>query len=86
MEYFKDLVNSYVGFKQNIKEEDSYIFDIKSEEESKINPRKVMFGLQDEKIICDEDECLFNYKYILISFLSILLLSIKIIYKKLLYK
>lgn len=86
MEYFKDLFSSYIGYEQNKKEENSYIFDIKSEEEIKLNQRKVMFRSYEDKIICDEDENLFNYKHILITFLSILLLTIKIIYKKLLYK
>ena len=87
MEYLKEKLNYY--FNYNIKtDEDSYIFDIKSEDE--ILQRKVFFDHDIKKQIISQDDGIlnssYNYKYFITVYVSILFLTIKIIYQKLLYK
>lgn len=92
MEYIKEKITYY--FYNNKKEESSYIFDIQSEEDTVIK-KKVGFGI-DQEIDFNKKECInkvliesesvFDYKYILTLFVSILLLSVKILYTKLIYK
>ncbi len=92
MEYIKNKIIYF--FYNNKKEESSYIFDIQSEEDIYIK-RKVGFGIEQELEInknecvnkkITESESVFDYKYILTLFVSILLLSVKILYTKLIYK
>lgn len=87
MEFIKNKINYY--FYNNKKDESSYIFDIQSEEEIK-TIKRVGFGTTQELIVSDlqfnEFDSVYDYKYILTLFVSILLLSVKILYTKLIYK
>jgi len=85
MKFLRKKLNYYYNGDISTEEkvsESSYVFDILSEEDKNITKKKVVF----DEIIKKNEEYKYDHKYILSLLVTVLILIVKILYGKLIYK